>query len=975
MTFILILLLIMLSGCDGGDAVPGGTVNKTLSPYVAYRDIPGVSEDEIHTIEALRVKMEEHSRAFVYGMIMSTEAFSTEVGDVGGFSGLMCDWLSDLFGIPFKPAIYAWDDLVAGLASGEIDFTGELTAADERRHSYLMTTPIAERTVKCIRLDDSMHLQEISAIRPLRFAFLDGTVTINSVTRHLFYPYEIYPVTNFDKAYQMLKNGEIDAFFGEDTEAAFDTYTDVQVQYFFPVICEPVSLATPKIELEPIITVIQKALNGEADSYLKYLYKTGYQDYMRHKLFLRLSPQEKAYIQYNPIVKLAAEYDNYPISFYDKYKKEWQGIAFDVLAEITAYTGLKFNPVNEHNTEWLVLLKMLEDGEVYMITELLQSQEREGRFLWPQTAFINDRFALLSKSEYRDISFNEIPHMRVALLKGSSSADMFHNWFPGHMNTREYDNSNFAIAALENNEIDMIMSNLSRLLMFTNFQERVGYKANVIFNYPVGSSFGFHLDREILASIIDKTLQIIDIDGISGKWMRKTYDYRAKLTQAKIPWFIGMSVMSALILILLLFLFKKNQLEGKRLEKLVKERTLELRNSQVELEAALNGAQSANRAKSVFLANMSHEIRTPINAIFGMTTIGQTAADIDKKNYCFNKIGDASKHLLGVINDVLDMSKIEANKFELSFVEFNFINMIQQVVGIINFRVDEKKQKFSMNIDDSIPEILVGDEQRLAQVVTNLLVNAVKFTPESGSIDLNAIFVGEKDGMCIIQLSIIDTGIGISPEQQSRLFQSFQQAEASTVRKFGGTGLGLAISKVIVEMMGGKIWINSEPNKGSTFYFTVLLKQAEKKKGKISAQSTINCNTDDINGLFRGKHILMAEDIEINREIVISLLEPTEIKIDQAINGVEAVQKFMENPDKYDAILMDVQMPEMDGYEATMQIRYLNILRAKTIPIIAMTANVFKDDIDKCLKVGMNSHVGKPLDFNDILNKLHYHCR
>ncbi|MDR1705059.1 MAG: PAS domain-containing protein [Clostridiales bacterium] len=246
-------------------------------------------------------------------------------------------------------------------------------------------------------------------------------------------------------------------------------------------------------------------------------------------------------------------------------------------------------------------------------------------------------------------------------------------------------------------------------------------------------------------------------------------------------------------------------------------------NDITEINGAMESAKRANAAKSDFLANMSHEMRTPMNAIIGMTTIGKSAADIERKDYCFSKIHDASSHLLGVINDILDMSKIEANKFELAPVEFSFEAMLQRAANVVSYPVDEKKQRFIVRLDRNIPGSFIGDEQRLAQVIANLLGNAVKFTPVGGSISLDTRFLGEKGGLCEIQFEVRDTGIGISREQQSRLFSSFQQAESSTSRKYGGTGLGLAISKNIVNMMGGRIWIESELGKGSSFFFTVRM--------------------------------------------------------------------------------------------------------------------------------------------------------
>ncbi|MDR1217218.1 MAG: response regulator, partial [Oscillospiraceae bacterium] len=513
-----------------------------------------------------------------------------------------------------------------------------------------------------------------------------------------------------------------------------------------------------------------------------------------------------------------------------------------------------------------------------------------------------------------------------------------------------------------------------------------------------------------------------------------------------------------------------------------------------------DAAVAASRAKSDFLSNMSHEMRTPMNAIIGMTLIGKKTADAERKDYAFEKIENASTHLLGVINDILDMSKIEAGKLELSPAEFDFEKMLRKVVNVISFRVEEKFQDLIVNIDKNIPHSLIGDEQRLAQVITNLLSNAVKFTPDQGKIYLNTQLEKESDGLCAVRFAVADTGIGISEEQQKKLFTSFQQAESSTSRKFGGTGLGLAISKSIVEMMDGRIWIESELGHGAKFIFTAelgvgsgrktprLLSQGVNWKNirilavdddreireyfeELSREFGIRCDTADggeaalslirgggpydmyfvdwrmpgMDGMevsrliknetdgsgiivmisatewstieeeakasgvdkflskpifpsglsdclnecmgaenilssehmeqgaddnFEGRCILLAEDVDINREIVVTLLEPTAVTIDCAADGVETVRMFTEAPGRYDMIFMDVQMPEMDGYEATRRIRALSAPEAASVPIVAMTANVFREDIARCIDAGMNDHVGKPLDLEEVLEKL-----
>jgi len=393
-----------------------------------------------------------------------------------------------------------------------------------------------------------------------------------------------------------------------------------------------------------------------------------------------------------------------------------------------------------------------------------------------------------------------------------------------------------------------------------------------------------------------------------------------------------------------------------------------------EMEIARQKAEQASVAKSNFLSNMSHEIRTPLNAIIGMTSIGTTSTDIEKKNYALGKIHDASKHLLGIINDILDVSKIEANKYTLSTTTFSLDEIISRVVDVINFRVEQKHQKLTVNIDPNIPDTLIGDDQRLAQVITNLLSNAVKFTPEKGSIHLELNLEEEQNGQCTILFMVSDTGIGISKEQQERLFTSFEQAEASTSRRFGGTGLGLVICKGIVEMMGGNIWVESELGKGAVISFTVSLAYERNGKKKALAQSKHEEEeTAVVEANFEGKKVLLVEDVEINREIVMALLEPTKLKIECAENGAQAVKAFVSAPTKYDMIFMDIQMPEMDGFTATKLIRESGVERSKEIPIVAMTANAFQEDINKCFDSGMNGHLGKPLSFDMVIKSLEEH--
>lgn len=395
----------------------------------------------------------------------------------------------------------------------------------------------------------------------------------------------------------------------------------------------------------------------------------------------------------------------------------------------------------------------------------------------------------------------------------------------------------------------------------------------------------------------------------------------------------------------------------------------ERRRLERELVKAKEQAERANSAKSEFLSRMSHEMRTPMNAVIGMTHIGKSAESAEKKNYCLEKIDSASRHLLGVINDVLDISKIEANKFELSCSETDLEKLLAKVLNVLNYRIEEKEQIFTLNIDEKTPRIVLSDEQRLSQVLTNLLGNAVKFTPQGGRITLNVSAQKTDSPACILRFELADTGIGISPQQQKKLFRAFEQGDGSISRRFGGTGLGLAISRNIIELMGGSIWVESQPGEGSRFFFTIRADEAKPLQYAEGGTETY-APGEALPTDFAGKRILLAEDVEINREILLTMLADTGIEIKCAENGKEAFRLFAQNPSAYDLILMDIHMPEMDGYEATKRIRSLDAPQAAAIPILAMTANVFREDVKRCLDAGMDDHMGKPLDLDELIKKL-----
>ena len=517
------------------------------------------------------------------------------------------------------------------------------------------------------------------------------------------------------------------------------------------------------------------------------------------------------------------------------------------------------------------------------------------------------------------------------------------------------------------------------------------------------------------------------------------------------------------------------------------------------VEAKETALASVN-AKTEFLSRMSHEIRTPMNAIIGMNEIAKRSDDIERIKQCLEKIDSSSRQLLGIINDVLDMSKIDANKLEITKNEFDFEEMMKNVFNVVQVKIDEKKIDFFYDFDTVFKRNMVCDELRLAQVLINLLSNSVKFTADFGHIVLRVREIEKKLDASVLRFEVVDDGIGMTPEQLARLFKPFTQADGGITRTYGGTGLGLAICKKIVELMGGRIWTESEQGQGTTFAFEIEVEWGASRDGTIRHKLSdslgilvvddiqdvreyftsilqsfsLRCDTASsgeaaidavrmslerdepydvifidwkmpgMNGIetareinrlmdddvivimisafdwtdaereatnagithflskpvlpselyntivrltnrtfvtdtrdeeaethdWRGKTILLAEDIEINREIVSSILEDTGVEIQYAVDGLEAVSLYYKNSERYDLILMDIQMPGLDGIAATKKIRASGTPKAATVPIIAMTANAFKEDERECLEAGMDGHIAKPIDISQLLHIL-----
>lgn len=389
------------------------------------------------------------------------------------------------------------------------------------------------------------------------------------------------------------------------------------------------------------------------------------------------------------------------------------------------------------------------------------------------------------------------------------------------------------------------------------------------------------------------------------------------------------------------------------------------------LEQALMAANSANIAKSNFLSNMSHDIRTPMNAILGMAAIAERyAEDPEKVTGCMKKISYSSKHLLSLIDEILDMSRIESGKVLLDNKIFSLSGMLEGIVSMFQEQLKEKKLSFNLEKSNVKDDALIGDEFRLSRILVNILSNAIKFTPENGQIFFSIIELeANKEGNARYQFVIKDNGRGMPGEFLKTIFMPFTRMEENEGNYTQGTGLGMAIAKSILDLMGGTINVESAPRKGSTFTVDVEFELADAKESREEKKEQEEGRKEHFD--FTGKRVLIVEDNEINEEILEELLHMEGALTESAGNGQEAVDKLEQSsPGYYDLILMDVQMPVMNGYEATAIIRSLDRLDAKTIPIIALTANAFSEDRNRAIAAGMNAHVSKPIDMKKLYQVL-----
>ena len=677
-----------------------------------------------------------------------------------------------------------------------------------------------------------------------------------------------------------------------------------------------------------------------------------------------LTQQEQEWLAIHNKFIIGIDHAWAPFEFVDEEGKH-SGISSVFVEKLSEQLSIDTSVDNE--SDWSELLKKIERKEIDILPAVARSKERDSFILFsdPYLDFSNV-VVTRNDAEYAQ-ELADLDGKTIAVVKGYRIQEILEADYP-RINTRYVKNIGEGLALVESGEVFGYIDNLAIITHEQQVKSRESLRVAVYTPYKDKLSFGVRKGLEPLLPIINKALANIDNKerkAIINEWLAVRvnvgFDF---LTIVK--WGAPVLLFFMLIIGIVTRANRKLQVEIDKRRKTERR----LNEAKISAERAKETAEKANKAKDEFLANMSHEIRTPMNAVLGMSQLlVETPLNNQQKEY-IETLNTSAESLLNLINDILDLSKVEAGKLELENIPFSLNKVVNNIVKQTEVKLAEKPVDIRINFAKDIPSILIGDGLRVGQILLNISGNAAKFTAE-GYIDIKVHIKSVDEKSMVLQFEVKDTGIGMTANQLKKLFQTYSQADSSTTREYGGTGLGLAISKNLVALMGGEIWVESEFGEGSVFYFTCELNVSSEKIDQ-SAQNLIRGSVKPhYLDKLKNKNILLVDDNPVNLMVAKKMLTNSGMNVVTAANGLESIEKLQEND--IDAVFMDVQMPVMDGYDATKTIR--QNIKYKDLPIIALSANAMEKDIKKGLEVGMNAHLAKPVKIEQMLEVLDKYIR
>lgn len=830
-----------------------------------------------------------------------------------------------------------WEELLKKLQNDEIDLMSSLSYTDERAKTMLFSDlPMGEEKYYLYAdlANSDISASDISSLNGQSIAMMENSVQTtqfyewekkyNIKTKHVF-------VNSMDSAKEMFAKHEIQGVISTETSIWVDEGLSAVFTTGGSEIYYGINKNRPDLKQE--LDSAMRAMENDKPFYSDDLYK----QYIATQSAAALSSDEQEWLKQHGAIRVGYLENDPGFSAVNPQSGKLMGVINDYVeyASNCFEQPLGFELVGLDSQE--ALIQAVRDNKIDMIFHVNQNPyyaEKNGLAL--SNTVLSVPFAAVTAQK----AFDESAENTVAIAKENSKYKWYVTYNYPDWNIKECNSIKDAEQAVRNGNADCFIVRSGQAMKYVNDKKM----HNVFLTKTANTSFAVDKGNTILMSILNKTLKSIQTSKLTGAVsMYEDSLKRVTFTDFLKDNFLMVIIMFSLVFILILGMFI-------HLLKKAKESKTQ--------------AENANAAKSAFLFNMSHDIRTPMNALLGYNQLMKKELTDPKLLHYQRAVEQSGNLLLAIINNVLDMARIESGRMELDESYTRIDQTVDEIKSVFEPQADEKGLNLIFEIQVEHPHVLC-DITKTKQILVNLISNAVKYTPAGGTVTVAVQeFPCEQENSVKIQIEVRDTGIGMSKEFLPILFDSFSRERNTTVGKVAGTGLGMAIVKKYVDLMGGSIDVKSELGKGTVFTLILTQKKADKNYYR---QKSENTDAADMEISLRGKHILLAEDNELNAEIAITILEETGLILDRVEDGVQCVDRIEQMPaGTYDMILMDIQMPNMDGYKATKCIRHLQDIKKAEIPIIAMTANAFEEDRKKAFDEGMNEHIAKPIDIEKL---------